>query len=152
MTATPLGLSAYNTADALGSACNALANGAVAVSGVIDNTPATLGHAAYEFGDIELVMSAAITSGSGSPYVQAVALRCLDGTNYDQAGVSNNQIFPVTGSVPEPVFPSGSISVIYIKRVPLPATLFKIAILNETGVAFAATVTASLYRGEYQAG
>lgn len=152
MAATPLGLSAYDAADSLGSGLNALANGAVAVSGAIDNTPATLGHAAYEFGDVWLVMSSAITAGSGAPYVQAVALASLDGTNYEQSGVSSAQIFPVAGSVTEAILPSTAYSVVRIKRLPLPAALLKIAVLNESGVAFAATVTASLYRGEHQAG
>lgn len=152
MAVTPLGWAALNAPDSLGAVCNALANAAVATSAAIDNTEATVGHAAWTFADVWLVMSAAITTGAGAPYVQAVAVPTLDGTNYPPIAASNGQIFPVSGSVTTALAPSTACTTILVRGLPIPPTKFEVAILNESGVAFAATVTASLYRGGYQAG
>ncbi len=151
MAVTPLGWAAVNTPDALGTVFNSLASGAAATTAAIDNTETTVGSAAFEQGDLWLVMSAAITTGTGSPFLVATVLESLDGTNYEPALVSGTTLYPIERSSTKPLDPSTAYTVL---RIPLliPPSLFKVALLNNSGVAFAATVTASLYRKRGQAG
>jgi hypothetical protein len=152
MTATPLGWSGLHTGDSLGAILNALASGATAESAAIDNTEATLGQAAYDTADLFFYGSAGITPGSGSPYIQAAICASDDGTNYDEYGVSNSQLFPVNTCVTLPLIPSTARTVFRLPGLIIPPTLFKVVIYNLAGVALATTVTASLYRYQSQAG
>ena len=151
MTTTPIGWAAPNAADALGTVFNALAAGAAAVTAAIDNTAATVGSAPFDRAMLWLVMSAAITAGTGAQNIQAVALPSFDGTNYDSSYVNGTTLYPLELSSTKPLDPGAAYTVI---KVPLliPPTLFKVALLNNSGAAFAATVAASLYRMRGQAG
>ena len=151
MATTPLGWAAPNAPDALGTVFNALAIGAAAITAAIDNTEATVGSAAFEEAELWLVMSAGIIAGAGAPSVLAIALPSYDGTNYEPTFVNGTTLYPIAGSSTEPMDPGATYSLICV-RLYIPPTLFKVALLNNSGVQFATTVTASLYRLRHQAG
>ncbi len=150
MAGTPIGFAAVKAADALGTVFNALGQGAAATTIAIDNTEATIGSAAFDTAMLWLTF-AALTAGTGSQYMTAVALPSFDGTDYDPAFVNGLTLYPIENSSTKPINPGASYSVI---KIPLyiPPTLFKIALLNNFGFNLPATVTASLYRMRGQAG
>lgn len=146
MTTTPTGI-ITNTADSpFGTTLNSLASGSAVLSSAIDNTAATVGHAAYDLAEVWITLTGGITTGSGSPYVQAAVVASLNGTNYEINGVANSQVFPIPGSGTEPLLPSTSVTYVRVKGLILPPALFKVYLLNLAGVAFAATTTATVYR------
>lgn len=143
----------YNTADtAVASASlNALASGSYALGAAIDNTVTSNG---FLYGDLELVLSSAITSGTGSPYVGVYLLPTMDGTNYPTppggtAGATGFQYF--VGSMATPA--STSTQVLHLRGILLPPQSFKIMIQNVLGAALPSTNTSTckLYRYGEQA-
>ena len=137
----------------LGTVFNALASAATAETAAITVPLVTSSAGATpQWVDIELVMSAAITTGAGTPNVQAVWLSADSGTNYDVYGVSNSQLFPFAREEfhQEPLLPSTAYSVIRFRMIlpPVASTsvaMPKLVVFNGAGAAFAATVTATAY-------
>ena len=153
MAASGAGWGLLQTGISLGAVFNGLANGATAETAPITIPLVTNATAATpDSVDIELVMSAAITTAAGTPNVQAVWLSADSGTNYDVYGVSSSQLFPFAREEfhQEPLLPSTAYSVIRF-RMALPPVLstssgnIKLVVFNNSGVAFAATVTANAY-------
>ena len=137
----------------LGAVFNGLASGATAETAAITIPLVTNATAATpQEADIELVMSAAITTGSGTPNVQAVWITADSGSNYDVYGVSSLQLFPFGREEfhQETLLSSTAYSVLRFRMAlpPVASTTTggpKLVIFNNTGVAFAATVTATAY-------
>ena len=152
MAASGAGWGLLQTGIPLGAVFNGLANGATAETAAITIPLVTNATAATpDSVDIELVMSAAISPTAGGN-IQAVWLTADSGTNYDAYGVSSSQLFPFAREEfhQEPLDSSLSYPVIRF-RMALPPVLstssgnIKLVVFNNTGVAFAATVTATAY-------
>lgn len=153
MAATGAGWGLVQSGISLGSVFNALASGATAETAAItiplvtNSTAATPSEA-----NIELVMSASITTASGSPNVQAVWLSADSGANYDVYGVSNLQLFPFGREEfhQETLLPSTAYNVLRFRMALPPVSGTStggpiLVVYNNTGVAFATTVTATAY-------
>ena len=124
-----------------------LASGSQATLGPFDNTVATLGGPAYEYADLAIDLGTATTFGTTAPvFVSAATLFAEDGTNYEDAFAVSGQLYPLW-SVRQASFPTRGVSasVIIVPSIPLRLILGKIVVLNNTGVAFPSTVTATLY-------
>lgn len=153
MAANGAGWGLVQTGISLGTVFNALAAAATAETAAITIPLVTNATAATpDSVDIELVMSAAITTAAGTPNVQAVWLSADSSTNYDVYGVSNSQLFPFGREEfhQESLLPSTAYAVLRF-RMALPPVLstssgnIKLVVFNNTGVAFAPTVTATAY-------
>ena len=124
-----------------------LGSGSQATLGPFDNTVATLGGPAYEFADLFINLGTATTLGTTAPVnVQACAIFAENGTNYETSYASSGQLYPLW-SVRQASFPTSGVSasVIIVPSIPLRSSLGEIVVLNNTGVAFPSTVTATLY-------
>ncbi len=139
---------AYNTADiaVAGASMNALASGSYALGAAIDNTAASFG---YLYGDLELVLSSAVTASAGSPYIAIYLLPTMDGSNYP------NPPGATAGATPASYFvgtilanASAAFTVGQLRGIVLPPQNFKIEIQNVLGVSLPATSTSTckLYR------
>lgn len=134
---------AYQSADTAvaGSSMNALANGSWALGSAIDNSTLR-----YPFGDIELVLSSAVSAGSGSPVVEVYLLPSADGgTTYPTPPGGSAGTTPAGYWVGNIIanasanFTSG-----LLQRVDLTPGFFRIEIRNQLGVAFPSTNTSTL--------
>ncbi len=141
----------YNAADiaVAGASMNALGgSGSFALGAAIDNTSLL-----YTDADLLIVLSSAVTTGSGTPTIQVWLLPALDGTNYPAPPGASAAAAPsnlLAGTIM--AVPSVSTSVLALRGIILPPSLFKIQIQNNLGVAFPATNTSvcSLYRYRLQ--
>lgn len=158
MASTPLGLGALQTGINLGAIFESIATGTLITSAAF--APAALsGSAGGSFPDmcdLWLVMGAAMTLGTGAPFIQAALLPSNDGTNYEIAGVSNSQLFPYAGGVTTPLIPSqvyASGNVIRVPGIVFTSAPFAKLIANwQGGATLPASVTAALYPSGYSAG
>lgn len=144
----------FNAADtAVASASlNGLLSGAAAANHVlgaaIDNRLSASG--GWVYGDLEIVLSAAITTGAGAPFLAAFIIPALDGTNYattngaSTAGPTASQYGGQRVSPPA----ATAVQVLHIRGLILPQSLFKVMLNNQLGVALPATSTSTckLYR------
>lgn len=148
MNISPTGIVVAGSPDAptWGTPLANLASGASSLSAEIDNTAATVGHTPFDLAEVLITFAAAVTTGAGSPYVQAAIVAALDGTNYEASGVTNGQVFPVGGSGHESLLPGTAIKAVRIKGLVLPPSLFKVLLYNGAGAAFDATTAAVVYR------
>ena len=128
---------------------DSLANGAVATSSAI-TTPTTAGGNYYERARLEINLGASTAVGtSGTPNISAVLFGSAAGTTVlPPTGVSNGQIYPITGSrVGGNTIVSTSTQLLVVDDLPVPPLAsMELSVLNNLGVAFPTTgVTATLY-------
>lgn len=119
----------------------------------IDNTPSGPRGKSYLRGTVRLAFSAALTAGSGAPYIVLVALEARDGTNLPNP--------PGTAAVaPRPNEPkqftaqltaSASFTSVDFPWFDLDSMPYGFQIQNNSGVAFSGTATMTLYREDTQA-
>ena len=113
---------------------NSLSNGAYTAAGsTVDNLTDL-----YQYGEFELAL-ASITTGSGAPYCALYLVKQIDGTNYEDGGGSVAPpatallaTFPLRASV------TGAQRVI-VGNLLLPPAVFKPVLLDQSGVALAAS-------------
>ncbi len=129
---------------------NGLANGTVAKSSAIA-VPTTPGGNYYTRARVEINLGAATAVGTGTgPYnLQAVLFGSAAGTTVvPPDGVSNGQIYPITGSrIGGNTIPSTSTQLLVIDDLPVdPMADVFLAVLNNLGVALPASgVTCTVY-------
>lgn len=129
-----------------GASMNALADAGFALGAAIDNTPAT---GTFLYGDLEIILSSAVTTGSGAPYIGVFVLPAMDGTSYPNPPGGSAGATPASYQVGSIVAnPSTGFTVGHLRGIVLPPYLFKIEIVNHLGVALPATSTSTckLYR------
>ncbi len=131
-----------------------LANSAMSISPVIDNTEATIGAAAYTEGFLQIDLGAPVTFGTALPIaVSAVALDSFDGVNFTPAFSAGVTLYPLDYQCTQCFGASIAQQFIHVRGIFLYPSLIKIAIINNLGVAFPATgVTTTFYRVRQQAG
>jgi hypothetical protein len=131
-----------------------LTTGAMTLGPAIDNTPATIGAAAYTEGVLQIDLGSATTLGaSGFPTLLAVPLDALDGSDYVQAFNSGGQLYPLDRQRLASFPASASTRFIHVRGLMLLPALTKIAIVNNLGISLPASgVTATFYRLLHQAG
>lgn len=135
-----------------GTVMNATASAAYKIGDAIDNRPVTLGSL---YGDLELILSSAVTAGTGTPHVAVYLLPSMDaGTTYPTppggtAGLtpSNYMVGTIMANA------SAGFTAGHLRGIVLPPFHFKILIQNNLGVAFPSTNTSvlRLYRYREQA-
>ena len=153
MAATGAGNGLLQTAISLGTVFNSLASGSDAITAALTLPIVTnAASAAVDIADLELVMGASITTGSGSPYIQGTWINDNDGTNYDTYGVVSSQLYPINRySFTIPLMASTAYTVIRQPGLLLPLVSStssagpKLVLYNLSGVTFNSTVTAGLY-------
>lgn len=150
MSGTVLGWAAPSAAISLGTAFNGLAAGGPVTVGPIDNTVATLGHAAYDTAELELVF-ASTTVGAGNPSINLAVADAFSSGNYQTAGAVSTTPYPLTNSAVEPLMPSTAYTVILV-RFAIRPVLFKVLVINNMLVPFPSPVTANLYLLQGRAG
>ena len=118
---------------------DSLANGAVATSSAI-TTPTTTGGNYYERARLEINLGASTAVGtSGTPNISAVLFGSAGGTTVlPPTGVSNGQIYPITGSrVGGNTIVSTSTQLLVVDDLPVPPIASpELSVLNNLGVAF----------------
>lgn len=114
---------------------NSLANGGWALSGLINNSVNL-----RVYSDIDVVLSAAVTAGSGNPTLDLYLIPAPDGTN------SANPPGGTAGAVPVTYFvgaiaanASASFTRGTLRGIILPPGYFRIALQNNLGAALPAT-------------
>lgn len=159
MTATPFGWAATNTVDSLTNAgwstsLYSLTNGSASVSAAIDNTEATVGTAAFTEAALVIDLGASTSLGtSGLVQLSAVPIDCYDGTNYQPSFVASGTLYPLDRQRIQTFPISISARYLIVRDLFLYPVLFKIAIVNNTGVTWPSSgVVASLYRFRPQSG
>ena len=124
-----------STATALDTGLNSLGNGAGALSAAIDND-ADLSY----YVDIEVYVSGFGASiNKGVKYADVYLLPTVDGTNYPDTDSSVPQPRYLVGSVTKGTANGSGAVRDVISGVPLPPRDFKLAIVNTSGQAFAAS-------------
>jgi len=141
----------YNTADTAltGTSMNALSNGGYSLGPAIDNTSGL-----FLLGDLVIKLASAVTAGATLPSVQVWLLPAPDGTNYPTPPGASAAAAPGNLTVGViSVVPSVSTSVMVLRGIVLPPSLFKILVQNQLGVAFpsSTTSTCQLFRYNEQA-
>ena len=131
------------------SGLSSVANAAYsAPSSLVDNTAATK---SYLSGWVRLSFSAALTAGSGSPYVTLYALEARDGTNLpNPPGASAAAPSTNARQVMAQLVASASFQIIDFPLLDLYPFQYGFQFYNGSGVAFSGTATATLYRGDLQ--
>lgn len=130
---------------ASGSDLNSLANGSTAIStATIDNATAK-----EQYMDISLTLGS--ISPTGTPIISLFLLELMpDGTNFVSGEASATSANQPTGSFvirrAQLRAKATSISYLLFSRIWIPPNQFKIAVLNQAGVAYAATGNDSKYR------
>ncbi len=118
---------------------NGLGVGAVATSSAI-TTPTTAGGNYYERARLEINLGASTAVGtSGTPNISAVLFGSAAGTTVlPPTGVSNGQIYPITGSrVGGNTIVSTSTQLLVVDDLPVPPLAsMELSVLNSLGVAF----------------
>ena len=160
MAALGLGYGALQTGISCGTVFNALAIAGTAITAALALPLVTNATAGYVTeADLELLLSASMTTVAGAPNIQGFFALANSSTNYDQYAVSNSQLFPIVDtSFTFQLLPSTAYTaVIRIPRLILPRVASttanpKLVLYNNSGVAFPATVTATLYPSGYDAG
>lgn len=122
-----------------------------APSTLIDNTPSGPHGKSYLRGTVRLAFSAALTAGSGAPYVTLVLLEARDGTNLaNPPGTSATAPSPNARQVIVQLVPSAAFQVLDFPWFDTDAVLYGFQIYNGSGVAFSGTATMTLYRGDVE--
>lgn len=147
--ATTTKWTAYATADtAIASASlSALAGGSYVLGAAIDNSTDL-----HLWGDLEIVLSSAVTTTSGAPYVAVYLLPSQDGgTEYpttngsSTAGATANSY--LVGTIAPPA--STLVKTMALRGIALTPGLFKIMIQNNLGAAFPSTSTSTVKLRRY---
>ena len=122
-----------------------------APSSLIDNTPANGYGLSFTRGMLRLSFSAALTAGSGAPYVTAFLLKAADGTNLpNPPGASASAPAPNAYQVVRQVVASAAFSVLDFPEFELDPEQYAVQLFNGAGVAFSGTTTLTLYRWNAQ--
>ena len=122
-----------------------------APSTLIDNTPANGYGLSFTSGLLRLSLSAALTAGSGAPYVTAFLIKAADGTNLaNPPGTSATAPAPNAYQVVRQVVAGAAFSVLDFPELALDPELYGIQLYNGSGVAFSGTATLTLYRWNLQ--
>lgn len=122
-----------------------------APSSLIDNTPTDSAGLSYTQGLLRLSFSAALTAGSGAPYVTAAFLKAADGTNLpNPPGTGAVSPSPNAYQVVRQLVPSVAFSVLDFPEVDLDPFKYGVQLYNGSGVAFSGTATLTLYRWALQ--
>lgn len=121
-----------------------------APSTLVDNTVA--GNAkSYLRGWVRLSFSAALTAGTGSPYIVLYAHQARDGsTNPTPPGTGATAPSPNALQVIVQLNASATFQVIDFPPIDLDPFKYAFQIQNVSGVAFSGTATLTLYRGDVQ--
>lgn len=126
---------------------NALADGANKLGAAIDNTAN-----GDMYADFELYLATQGAARSSGAYVGLYILPSVDGTNYCYGA---DAVDPPASTL-RGVFPLDAVTTaryVTLTHILLPAGLFKVLVINETGQAFAATLNTlkyALYNEEIQ--
>ncbi len=125
-----------------------LASGAYsAPSSLIDNTPSGPRGVSYVSGMLRLSFSAALTAGSGAPYITAYLLTAADGTNLpNPPGAAATAPMPNARQVIGQLIANAAFSIVDFSVVDLDPLLYAVQIFNNSGVAFSGAGTLTLYR------
>lgn len=117
-------------------------------SSLIDNTPSNAHGFAYINGLLRLSLSAAVTAGSGSPYLQVFVLTAADGSTLVSPPGAGSATAPRPNqlSAMAQLIASTNYQVVDIPLPELPPMQIALQIFNNSGVNFSGTVSATLYR------
>ncbi|MDE1905006.1 MAG: hypothetical protein KGH75_00965 [Rhodospirillales bacterium] len=155
MTASGIGYGLLQTGISLGSVFNSLASGSDAITAAITLPAVTNSTGASPYiADLELIMGASITTGTGAPYIQGTWIFADSSSNYDGFyGVVAFQLYPINYTSFTAPFPASTAlgTVLRVPGIILPRVLStsaanaKLVLFNNLGAAFNASVTATLY-------
>ena len=125
-----------------------LASGAYSAPSVlIDNTPTGPHGVSYLSGMLRLSFSAALTAGTGAPYITAYLLTAADGANLpNPPGSAASAPMPNARQVIGQLIASAAFSIVDFSAVDLDPFLYGVQLYNASGVAFSGTATLTLYR------
>lgn len=122
-----------------------------APSTLIDNTPSGPHGKSYLRGTVRLAFSAALTAGSGAPYVTLVLNEARDGTNLaNPPGTSATAPSPNARQVIVQLVASAAFQIVDFPWFDTDAVLYGFQVYNGSGVAFSGTATMTLYRGDVE--
>lgn len=127
-----------------GTSMNALTSGSYALGAAIDNRPTSGSVVAYDLADLVLILSSAVTLGTGVVMLPVWVLEAVDGgtTNY----ASPNSAAAASMSLQRGVFvgvAGASTSVIVVPNILIGPYSFKVLIQNSLGVSLPATNTST---------
>ncbi len=118
-----------------------------APSTLVDNTPTNARGLSYTKGLLRLSFSAALTAGTGAPYIAAYALKAMDGSTLpNPPGATAAAPSPNAYQVIWQAVASGAFSVVDFPPFDLDPQQYGFQIYNNSGVAFSGTATLTLYR------
>ncbi|MDE2468986.1 MAG: hypothetical protein KGL35_09660, partial [Bradyrhizobium sp.] len=126
MAATGAGYGLLQTGISLGTVFNALAAGADAITAALTLPVVTNSSASPYIANLELIMGASITTGSGAPYIQGTWLFANSGSNYEGFyGVVSSQLWPMNYTSFTQPFPASTAlgTVLTVPGIVLPRVL-----------------------------
>lgn len=126
-----------------GTSLNGLTTTSYALGDAIDNRPTDGSVISYDLADLTILLSSAVTTGAGAPYVQVFILPAVDGTNYPSPPGASAAAAPLYFGKSFPMIASVSTVSIICPDIPIPPYLIKVMIQNVLGVTFPATNTST---------
>jgi len=125
-----------------------LATGAYSVPSDTVNNVSGSATTSYLTVAVRLAFSAALTAGAGTPYITLYMLEARDGTNLpNPPGTAAAAPAPGARQVTMPLVASGAFSIVDFPEMEVGSYDVAFQFLNESGVDFSGTVTATAYFG-----
>ncbi len=122
-----------------------------APSSLIDNTPGNSHGLSYTRGLLRLSFPAALTAGSGSPYLAACMLKAADGSTLPTPpGSGAAAPAPNAYQVIRQLVANAAFQVVDFPEIDLDPDHYAVQIYNGAGAAFSGTATLTLYRWALQ--
>lgn len=120
-------------------------------SSLIDNTPGNSYGLSYTRGMLRLSFSAALTAGTGAPYLGVALIKAADGSTLaNPPGTSAVAPSPNAYQVIRQLVASATFDVLDFPEVDLDPDHYGVQVYNGSGVAFSGTATLTLYRWALQ--